>query len=116
MSRRTVSTDRAPAAIGPYSQGVIGCGLLYTSMQIALDPATGEMVGATAAEQAQQCLKNIQAVVEAAGRLLAVAGHERDGGPLVQEGYGGGDLSHIDAQLGGDRLGDAAHGRGSLGW
>jgi 2-iminobutanoate/2-iminopropanoate deaminase len=71
MSRRTVSSDRAPAAIGPYAQGVVSDGLLFTSMQIALDPRSGEMVGTTSAEQARQCLQNVRAVVQAAGGSLA---------------------------------------------
>lgn len=71
MSRRIVSTEGAPAAIGPYSQGVVAGGMLYTAMQIALDPETGAMVGATAAEQARRCLANLQALVTAAGGSLA---------------------------------------------
>ena len=54
MSERTiVSTEGAPAAIGPYSQGVIGAGLVHCSGQIAMDPATGEVVGDDAATQAE---------------------------------------------------------------
>jgi len=71
MSRRTISTDSAPAAIGPYSQGVVSGGLLFTAMQIALDPSSGELVGSTAPEQGRRCLENIRAVVEAAGGSLA---------------------------------------------
>lgn len=71
MSRRTISTDKAPGAIGPYSQGVVAGGLLFTSMQIALDPASGEMVGDTAPEQLGRCLENIRAVVVAAGGSLS---------------------------------------------
>lgn len=70
MSHKTIKTDKAPAAIGPYSQGVVACGLLYTAMQIALDPDTGELVGSTGAEQVRQCLKNIKAVAEEAGGSL----------------------------------------------
>ena len=70
MSHRIVKTDKAPAAIGPYSQGVVASGLLFTAMQIALDPASGEMKGATAAEQVRRCLDNIKAVAEAAGGSL----------------------------------------------
>lgn len=70
MSRRTVSTPAAPAAIGPYAQGVVANGVLYTAMQIALDPASGELVGTTAPEQARRCLKNLQAIVSAAGGSL----------------------------------------------
>lgn len=67
MSRRTVSTPEAPAAIGPYAQGIVANGVLYTAMQIALDPASGELVGATAVEQARRCLTNLQAIIHAAG-------------------------------------------------
>ena len=63
MPLRTISTDKAPAAVGPYSQGVAAGGFLFTAMQIALDPASGEMVGATAAEQVKRCLENLSAVV-----------------------------------------------------
>ena len=67
MSLRSIATDKAPAAIGPYSQGTVCGGFLFTSMQIALHPASGEMVGSTAPEQVRRCLENIKAVVEAAG-------------------------------------------------
>ncbi len=70
MPYRAVSTKNAPAAIGPYAQGVVGCGLLFTSMQIALDPETGDLVGSTAAEQVERCLENVRAIVEAAGSSL----------------------------------------------
>jgi len=71
MSDRTiVSTDGAPAAIGPYSQGVIGAGLVHCSGQIAMDPATGEVVGEDAATQAEGAIRNLQAVLEAAGSSL----------------------------------------------
>jgi 2-iminobutanoate/2-iminopropanoate deaminase len=71
MSHRTISTEQAPAAIGPYAQGIVAGNLLFTSMQIALDPAAGEMVGTTAPEQVHRCLANLQAVIEAAGGALA---------------------------------------------
>ena len=67
MSGRSITTERAPAAIGPYSQGVVSGGLVFTSMQIALDPSSGEMVGRTATEQVRRCLENIRAIVEEAG-------------------------------------------------
>ena len=71
MTRRTIQTNSAPAAIGPYSQGVAASGLVFTSMQIGLDPATGNVVGATAPEQVRRCLQNVKAIVEAAGGSLA---------------------------------------------
>ena len=62
-----VSTPDAPEAIGPYSQGVIAKGLLFASGQIALDPTTGELVGETADEQAIQVMRNVGALLAAAG-------------------------------------------------
>ena len=52
---KKISTEKAPAAIGPYSQGVVVNNTLFSSGQIALDPATGEVVGSTIEEQADQC-------------------------------------------------------------
>jgi 2-iminobutanoate/2-iminopropanoate deaminase len=69
-SREIVQAPGAPAAIGPYSHAVRAGGLLFCSGQIPLDPATGELVGETAAEQARRCLENLQAVCEAAGVTL----------------------------------------------
>lgn len=62
-----IYTEKAPAAVGPYSQAAVVNGLVYTSGQIALDPATGEMVGTTIEEQAEQVMKNLVSVLEAAG-------------------------------------------------
>ena len=62
-----VSTPSAPAAVGPYSQAVRTGDILFCSGQIALDPATGELVGTTIAEQAERCCRNAIAVLEAAG-------------------------------------------------
>lgn len=67
MSHTIISTDQAPAAIGPYSQGVKAGDLIFTAMQIALDPVTSELVGENASDQARQCLNNIKAIVEAGG-------------------------------------------------
>ena len=64
---KTVSTPDAPAAVGPYSQAVIAGDTVYLSGQIALDPATGAVVGETVGEQAEQICKNIEAVLKAAG-------------------------------------------------
>ena len=64
---KTISTAYAPAAIGPYVQGNIIGGLLFASGQIPLDPATGEMVGDTIEEQTAQVMKNIGALLQAAG-------------------------------------------------
>ena len=71
--RETISAPGAPAAVGPYSHAVRAGSLLWCSGQIPLDPDTGELVGATAAEQARRCLENLEAVCEAAGTVLARA-------------------------------------------
>jgi len=65
-----VQTDGAPAAIGPYSQAMECDGWLFCSGQIPLDPESGDVVGETAAEQAQQVLSNLDAVMEAGGATL----------------------------------------------
>jgi 2-iminobutanoate/2-iminopropanoate deaminase len=67
MEIKKISTDKAPAAIGPYSQAMVIGNMLYTSGQIPIDPATGNFVGTTVAEQAEQVMKNLAAVLEAAG-------------------------------------------------
>lgn len=64
--KKIVHTDKAPKAIGPYSQAVIYDGMLYCSGQIPLDPETMEIVGETASEQAERVMKNLAAVLEAA--------------------------------------------------
>ncbi len=73
--REIVRAPGAPPAIGPYSHAVLmdlrsAGGLLFCSGQIPLDPATGELSGATAAQQARRCLENLRAVCEAAGATL----------------------------------------------
>jgi reactive intermediate/imine deaminase len=70
-SRTIISTPRAPAAIGPYSQAVRVGHTVYLSGQIALDPATGQMVEGGIEAQAEQAFRNMTAVVEAAGGTLA---------------------------------------------
>ena len=65
-----ISTSKAPAAIGPYSQGIVACGFIFTSGQIPVIPETGEIAGSTIQEQAEQSCKNVQAVLEAAGSSL----------------------------------------------
>ena len=71
--RQTVHAPGAPAAIGPYCHAVRAGDLLFCSGQVALDPATGELVGDTPAEQTRQCLRNLQAIAEAGGATLADA-------------------------------------------
>lgn len=65
-----VHTEKAPAAVGPYSQAIVAGETVYASGQIGLDPASGEMVGETVTEQARQALTNLAAVLEAAGSGL----------------------------------------------
>lgn len=67
---KVVTTSEAPAAIGPYSQGVSAGNLLFVSGQIPLDPATGDMVKGGMEEKTHQVLKNLKGVVEAAGATL----------------------------------------------
>jgi len=73
IERETVSAQGAPPAIGPYSHAVRVGELLFCSGQIPLDPATGELVGTSAPEQARRCLENLQAVCQAAGASLVQA-------------------------------------------
>ena len=67
MSVRIVHTEKAPAAIGPYSQGVITGNLLFTAGQIALDPATGQIVQGDVSVQTERVIRNLTAVLESAG-------------------------------------------------
>ena len=73
MERKTIDADGAPAAVGPYSHAVEANGLLFCSGQIPLDADSGEIVGATPAEQARRCLENLQIVCRAAGAELGDA-------------------------------------------
>jgi len=70
MSRQIIHTDRAPAAIGPYTQAVKHGKMVFLSGQIPLDPATGEVVGGGIEAQARRAFDNLKAVVEAAGGTL----------------------------------------------
>jgi 2-iminobutanoate/2-iminopropanoate deaminase len=62
-----VSTEKAPAAIGPYSQAIIANGFLFTAGQIALDPATGQLVAGDVTDQTERVMTNLEAVLSAAG-------------------------------------------------
>ena len=68
-----VSTDKAPAAIGPYSQGVVLDNIVFTSGQIAINPANGQIEAETIEEQTDQVMKNLQAILEAAGTDMTKA-------------------------------------------
>jgi 2-iminobutanoate/2-iminopropanoate deaminase len=65
-----VATDRAPKAIGPYSQALTTDTMVYTAGQVPLDPQTGEVVGTTAAEQTERVMRSLAAILEAAGSSL----------------------------------------------
>lgn len=67
VKKQIISTDQAPAAIGPYNQAVIHNGTLYCSGQIAIDPASGELVTGSIEEETRQVLKNVGGLLEAAG-------------------------------------------------
>jgi len=68
--RQRIQTENAPAAIGPYSQAIKAGGFVFCSGQVALDPQTGQFVAGGVAEQTEQVLKNLSAVLEAAGSSL----------------------------------------------
>lgn len=68
--KNVVKTDAAPGALGPYSQAIVAGGVVYCAGQIPLDPATGNIVSGGIAEQTEQVLKNLRAVLKAAGSDL----------------------------------------------
>jgi 2-iminobutanoate/2-iminopropanoate deaminase len=91
--RDAISTPDAPAAAGPYSQGIRAAGLVFTAGQLGIDPATGDIVGDDVAAQADRALRNVAAILEAAGselaRLVKVTVYlaEIDDWPAVNEVY-----------------------------
>jgi 2-iminobutanoate/2-iminopropanoate deaminase len=94
MALKQITTDKAPAAIGPYSQGVVANGFLFTAGQIALDPAGGKIVDGGIVEQTEQVMKNLDEVLRAAGASWAdvvkttVYLHDLAHFPTVNEVYG----------------------------
>lgn len=70
MNRHSISTSAAPAAIGPYSQAIGAGRLVFCSGQVALDPTSGELVGDDVAAQADRAMRNLSAVLDAAGLSL----------------------------------------------
>ena len=72
MSKQPISTARAPAALGPYSQAIRSGHLVFVSGQIPLDPATGQVVAGDVAIQTERVLRNLAAILEAAGSSLAL--------------------------------------------
>ena len=73
MTRRVIHTPKAPAAIGPYSQAIGAGGMVFLSGQVALDPATGQLVAGGFEAEARRVFENLAAVAEAAGSSLAAA-------------------------------------------
>ena len=102
-----VSTDKAPAAIGPYSQAIVANGFLFTAGQIALDPATGQLVAGGVNEQTERVMTNLDAVLAAAGVTWA---------DVVKTPVYLQDMSHfpIVNELYGKRLGDARPARSTV--
>lgn len=94
MALKTISTDKAPAAIGPYSQGIIANGFLFTAGQIPLDPAAGKIIDGGIVEQTEQVMRNLEAVLKAAGAgwgdvvKMNVFLHDLAHFPTVNEVYG----------------------------
>ncbi len=94
MSTKIVHTDRAPAAIGPYSQAVIANGFLFTAGQIAIDPASGQVVGGGVAAQTERVMANLAAVLATVNASWAnvvkttVYLHDMNDFPVVNEVYG----------------------------
>lgn len=70
MTRDAIASDKLPAAVGPFSPGVRGAGLLFLSGQVAQDPATGKLIEGDVGQQACQILRNIATVLEAVGKDL----------------------------------------------
>ncbi|HEV8336970.1 MAG TPA: RidA family protein [Candidatus Polarisedimenticolia bacterium] len=69
-TKKAVRTERAPAAIGPYSQGMAAAGFLFVSGQVPLDPSRGEMVSGEIEEQVERVLENLKAILESGGAAL----------------------------------------------
>jgi 2-iminobutanoate/2-iminopropanoate deaminase len=69
-TKKAVRTEQAPAAIGPYSQGMVAAGFLFVSGQVPLDPSRGEMVSGEIEEQVERVLKNLKAILESGGAGL----------------------------------------------
>ena len=93
MPLKAVRTDKAPGAIGPYSQGIVASGFLFTAGQIALDPATGQVVEGDVKVQTERVLENLNEVLAAAGCSwrhvvkTTVFLHDMNDFPAVNETY-----------------------------
>src|SRR5712691_6071550 len=73
LMREVIATDQAPKAIGPYSQAIKAAGLIFTSGQVAIDPATQQVIAGDVAAQTDRVLKNLSAVLQASGSSLGKA-------------------------------------------
>jgi 2-iminobutanoate/2-iminopropanoate deaminase len=93
LTLKTIKTDKAPSAIGPYSQGVVANGFLFTAGQIALDPSTGQIIEGDVKAQTERVLKNLTEVLGAAGASwkdvvkTTVFLHDMNDFPAVNETY-----------------------------
>lgn len=93
MATRTIHTEKAPAAIGPYSQAIVANGFVFTAGQIAIDPASGHVVTGGVVAQTERVLQSLRAVLEAAGSSFAdvvkttVYLHDMNDFPAVNETY-----------------------------
>lgn len=93
MTLKTVQTEQAPAAIGPYSQGIVANGFLFTAGQIPLDPATGQIVAGSVAAQTERVMANLAAVLATVGASwkdvvkTTVFLHDMADFPVVNEVY-----------------------------
>jgi 2-iminobutanoate/2-iminopropanoate deaminase len=94
VSLKIVHTEKAPAAIGPYSQGIVANGFLFTAGQIAIDPATGQVEPGNVAAQTQRVMSNLGAVLATVGASwkdvvkTTVFLHDMNEFPIVNEIYG----------------------------
>ncbi|HEY8851312.1 MAG TPA: RidA family protein [Gemmatimonadaceae bacterium] len=94
MALKQIGTDKAPAAIGPYSQGIVANGFLFTAGQIALDPVAGKIVEGGIVDQTERVMQNLQEVLRAAGASwddvvkTNVYLHDLSDFPTVNEIYG----------------------------
>jgi len=71
MPKKIIATNKAPAAVGPYSQAVLAGGFLFISGQIAIDPKTGGLTGGSSAEQTKRIMRNIAAILDEAGASVS---------------------------------------------
>lgn len=71
MEKKYIATEKAPSAIGPYSQGIIAGNIVYTSGQLPIDPESGELLKGDIEKETKQCLENVKAIIEEAEGTLA---------------------------------------------